>query len=54
MGICLNKTLQDEPQLKIARKGIVNEESFYHACQLCDGHNPSCSENYELFRVRED
>jgi len=54
MGKCLNKVFQNQPQLKVAQKGIVNEESFEYACKLCDGHNLSCSENYELLRVRED
>lgn len=42
--VCLNKTLQDQPDLKIARKGIKGEESFFYSCHLCDGYKSSCSE----------
>jgi hypothetical protein len=42
--VCLNKILQDQPDLKLARKGIKGEESFLYACQLCDGYKLSCSE----------
>jgi hypothetical protein len=42
--VCLNKILQDNPELKIARKGIKFEESFFYACHLCDGNNSYCSE----------
>lgn len=47
MAMCLNKILQDQPELKIARKGIMNEESFEQACKLCNGYNPSCSQYHE-------
>jgi len=45
--ICLNKILENFPELKIAEKGVKNEETFFYACQLCDGKNNSCSENTE-------
>lgn len=45
--VCLNKLLENSPELKIASKGIQNEEDFFWACQLCEGNNLRCAEYVE-------
>lgn len=42
--VCLNKILEDYPELKEASKGVQNEENFFYACKLCDGKKTDCAE----------
>lgn len=42
--VCLNKILENYPELKEASKGVQNEENFFYACKLCDGKKTDCAE----------
>lgn len=43
--VCLNKILQNEPELKVTRnREIKGDESFLYACKLCNGDNNSCAQ----------